>query len=71
MLLSFPSRQPKWHHYQVRAGGGRDREERIWEGGRGRWRREERDLESRERGWGRWEERGQREQGSLTGRHSR
>lgn len=31
----------------------------------------ERDLESRERGWGRWEERGQREQGSLTGRHSR
>lgn len=48
----------------------KDREERTWEGGRGRWRREERDLENRERGWGRWEE-GQREQGSLTGRHSR
>lgn len=72
VLLSFPSRQPAWwHHYQVGAGGGRDREKRIWEGGRGRWRREERDLENGERGWGRWEERAQREQGSLTGRHSR
>lgn len=47
-----------------RRGFGKEEEE----GGGGK---RERDLESRERGWGRWEERGQREQGSLTGRHSR
>lgn len=52
-------------------------EEGIWRRGFGKEEEEggggkrERDLESRERGWGRWEERGQREQGSLTGRHSR
>lgn len=48
---------------QIRTGGGGDREEKIWEGGSGEWRREERDLESRERGWGRWEERGRGSRG--------
>lgn len=48
---------------QIRAGGGRERAGRIWGGGSGGWRREERDLESRESGWGRWEERGRGSRG--------